>query len=261
MSLDEKTDLERMPTVLELAREVRHRLVSRHTGCLTVDYPEKSVSIHFCDGTVAPEGAVFLSCFTRNPVDFQFRTLKDRNPGRYVPGSSLLIEAIEAIDQKFLIRIWEQYADCRIVFRLDEDLHNTFVKQHLSTDSGLLRRLMRLAVSGSATIEPPTILIADEMDQIEKAFTARRWRDVLGVTHTTDAAEIKQAYRKLARRFHPDRWVNSADMKHRDRIERTFQHVSRAYIELHRPTQSRPVLMVGPKPKKSFWEKMSSIVR
>src|SRR5882672_12307775 len=98
-----------MATVLELAREVRHRLVSKDTGCLTVDYPASTVPIYLCDGTVAAERAVFLSCFARNPVDFQFQSTNSRNPGQYVPGASLLIEAIEAIDHKSLIRVWEPY--------------------------------------------------------------------------------------------------------------------------------------------------------
>jgi len=250
-----------MATVLELAREVRHRLVSKDTGCLTVDYPDNKVSIHLFEGTISTEPAVFLSCFARNPVDFKFTVAKSRHPGLYVPGASLLIETIEAIDHKFLIRVWEPYAEWRIVFRLDEELHNTFVKQHLASDTGLLRRLMRLAVSGSASIERPTILITEEMEQIEEAFTSGDWRKVLGVDHTSEHSEIKKAYRKLARRFHPDRWVTSGDMKHRDRIERTFQRVSRAYIELHRPSRSRPQFLIGPRTKQSFWKKVSALGR
>jgi len=157
--------------------------------------------------------------------------------------------------------VWEPYADWRIVFRLDEDLHNTFVKQHLASDSDILRRLLRLAVSGSAMLERPTILITEEMEQIEAAFTSGNWHKVLGIAHTSEKFEIKRAYRKLARRFHPDRWVTSSDMRHRDRIERTFQRVSRAYIELYRPSQARPQLLVGPQPKKSLWEKVSSLGR
>jgi len=250
-----------MPTVLELAREVRHRLVSKDTGCLTVDYPDSKVSIPVSHGAIAADGAVLLSCFSRNPDDFQFRAMERPGGGRYVPGASLLIEAIEAADHQCLLRVWEPYAEWRIVFRLDEDLHNTFVKQHLASGSGLLRRLMRLAVSGSATLERPTVLIAEKMAQIEQAFVSGDWHKVLGVGHASEKFEIKRAYRKLARRFHPDRWVTSADMRHRDRIERTFQHVSRAYIELYRPSPSRPQLLVGPKPKKSLWEKMSGLGR
>jgi hypothetical protein len=250
-----------MATVLELAREVRLRLVSKDTGCLTIDYPDSTVSIHFSDGTIATERPVFLSCFARHPVDFHFKPMEVQRPRQPDSGVSLLIDAIDAIDQKFLIRIWEPYTEWHIRYRMDEDLHNTNVKQHLHTDTGLLRRLMRLAVSGSATLERPTILISDEMDQIEKAFKTRNWPDVLGVHHTSIDAEIKQAYRRLARRFHPDRWVTSADMKQRDRIERTFQRVSRAYMELRRPRPTTPRLRIGPKPRRSLWEKMTDLIR
>jgi preprotein translocase subunit Sec63 len=118
---------------------------------------------------------------------------------------------------------------------------------------------MRLAVAGSATLERPTILIHEEMERIEEAFVSGNWHQVLGVDHASEKLEIKSAYRKLARRFHPDRWVNSGDMRHRDRIERTFQRVSRAYIELYRHSEARPQLLVGPKPKTSIWEKMSGL--
>jgi len=250
-----------MATVYELAREVRHRLVSKETGCLTVEFPDSSVSIQISDGTVAADRSVLLACFARNPVDFQFTPLKSRKSGQYVPGASLLIEAIEAIEQDNLIRIWEPYADWRILFRLDESLHNTFVKQHLSTDAEVLRRLMRLAVSGTATLQRPTLLISEEMQRIQEAYAAGNWHRVLGVGHKSEKSEIKQAYRKLARRFHPDRWVTSPDMRHRDRIEKTFQNVSHAYVALYRPRLARPQLLLGPKPKKSLWEKVSGLVR
>ena len=250
-----------MATVIEVAREIRHRLVSKETGCLKIEYPDGKVSIQLTDGTIAAERTGLMSCLSRNPVDFQFQLMERPTPGRYVPGASLLIEAIEAIDQKTLIRAWEPYAEWRIVFRLDEVLHNTFVKQHLTSNSDILRRMMRLAVSGSATLERPTILITEEMERIEEAYISGNWHKVLGVGHASERFEIKQAYRKLARRFHPDRWVTSADMRQRDRIERTFQRVSRAYVELYRPRQARPQLLVGPKPKQSLWQRVSGLGR
>jgi len=261
MSRPGNTDSVLMATVLELAQEVRHRLVSKATGCLTVDYPDGKAPIYFHDGKVAADRALFMSCLARNPVDFQFESMKNRNPGQYVPGASLLIEAIEAIEPRFLVRVWEPYSEWRIVFRLDEDLHNTFVKQHLTSSTDVLHRLMRLAVSGSATLERPSLPIGDQMANIEEAFTSGDWRKVLGVGQGSETSEIKQAYRKLARRFHPDRWISSADMRQRDRIERTFQHISRAYIELHRPHLPRPQRLVGARPKKSLWEKVSDLVR
>ena len=253
------TDLAGMATMIELAREIRHLLVSNETGCLTVEYPDKAVALHLAEGAIAAECAGLVSCLSRNPVDFQFKTMESPISERYVPGATLLLDAIEAIDQKVLVRLWEPYAEWRIVFRLDEEIHNTFVKQHLTSDSDILRRVLRLAVSGSATLERPTILLSEEMERIEEASISGNWHKVLGIGHSPERFEIKQAYRKLARRFHPDRWVTSVDMRHRDRIERTFQHVSRAYIELYRPRQARPQLLVGPKPKKSIWERVSDL--
>ena len=39
----------------------------------------------------------------------------------------------------------------------------------------------------------------------------RDYYEVLGVTKSASADEIKAAYRKLALKWHPDRWVNSSD--------------------------------------------------
>ena len=250
-----------MATVLELAREVRHRLVSKDTGCLTVEYIDDTVSIRFRDGTVATERTIFLSCFVRNPVDFRFESMEVRDPGNSGLGASLLIEAIEALDLKSLALSWEPYAEWRITSRMDPDIHNTFVREHLTTNVGQMRRLMRLAVSGSVALEPPRVLLTDEMEQIATAFDARNWREVLGVDHGKAHSEIKQAYRKLARRFHPDRWVTSGDMKMRDRIERTFQRVSYAYAELQRPSTTTLRLIAGTKPKHAIWKRMTSFVR
>ena len=85
-----------MATILELAREIRHRLVVKDTGCLTVDYDKDAVSIQFSEGAVTTERGKFLSCFGRDPLDFQFMTM-DVPTGEAGEGVSLLIEAIESI--------------------------------------------------------------------------------------------------------------------------------------------------------------------
>ena len=55
-------------------------------------------------------------------------------------------------------------------------------------------------------------------DYLDKDFYA-----VLGVTKTASADEIKKAYRKLARQFHPD--ANAGDPK----AEEKFKEISEAY--------------------------------
>ncbi|MEL0150524.1 MAG: DnaJ domain-containing protein, partial [Rhodobiaceae bacterium] len=47
--------------------------------------------------------------------------------------------------------------------------------------------------------------------------------DVLGVDRSVGAAELKSAYRKLAKKYHPD--VNPGD----EEAERRFKEVSHAY--------------------------------
>ena len=59
----------------------------------------------------------------------------------------------------------------------------------------------------------------------------RDYYDVLGVPSDADAAEIKRAYRQLARRYHPD---ISGD----DRAV-TFREVARAYEVLRNPERRR----------------------
>ncbi len=52
------------------------------------------------------------------------------------------------------------------------------------------------------------------------------WYQVLGVAPEADAAQIKQAYRKLAKQHHPDRNQGSADAAQR------FKQIQQAYETL-----------------------------
>jgi len=56
--------------------------------------------------------------------------------------------------------------------------------------------------------------------------------DILGVRHGASAAEIKQAYKLLARRWHPDREGGDAEK---------FVEVSKAYAMLYTQKPSRKV--------------------
>jgi hypothetical protein len=256
----ELSDNFRMATVLELAREIRHHLNSKDTGCLTVDYAGDTVTIYLSDGAITTGRTAFLSCFTRNPIDFRFKSMPVQNTSG--PGSSisLLIEAIEAIDQKFLVRAWDPHANWRIGYPRDPSIHNTFVRDHLGANTTHLRRLTRLVVSGSATLEAPNTLIVDEIREIEMAFETENWHEVLGLGDSADAIEIKKAYRKRARRFHPDRWVTSPDAKLRDRVERAFKIIGRAYGELSQSLPVAPQRLIGPKPRLALWRKLVGFI-
>jgi len=235
-----------MATILELAREIRHRLVAKDTGCLTVDYDQDAVSIHFCDGAVTTERGAFLSCFARDPLDFRFMTM-DVPAAESGAGVSLLIEAIESIEPTALERIWERYADWKIGFRLDPDIHNTLVKDHINIKAERLRRIMRLAVSGTLTLEPPRQPIGDDIKRIN-GVKGNEWHEILGIDPLSTEGEIKVAFRRLATRLHPDRWVTTSDPSLQTQAEQAFKRVSEAYNELIRPRPVAPQAL-PPKPK------------
>jgi hypothetical protein len=249
-----------MATILELAREIRHRLVAKDTGCLTVDYDKEAVSIHFCDGSVTTERGKFLSCFARDPLDFRFMTT-DVPSGESGAGVSLLIEAIESIEAASLERIWERYADWKIGFRLDPDIHNTLIKKHMNTEPERLRRIMRLAVSGSLTLEPPRQSIGDDIKRINE-IKGNEWHQILSVDPLSTEGEIKTAFRKLATRLHPDRWVTTGDQALKTQAEQAFKRVSEAYNELIKPRPIPPsALPPKPKPEGGLWQGIRKIGR
>ncbi len=249
-----------MATILELAREIRHRLVVRDTGCLTVDYDKDAVALHFCDGAVTTERGIFLSCFGRDPLDFRFMTM-DVPMRESGVGVSLLIEAIESIEAVSLERIWERYADWKIGFRLDPDIHNTLVKHHINKEPVRLRRLMRLAVSGTLTLEPPRASIGGDIKRIN-AICGTDWHRILGIDRSATEGEIRGAFRKLATRLHPDRWVAAADLNLQAQAEQAFKRVSEAYTELMKPRSiSRTALPPKPQPEKGLWSGIRKIGR
>ena len=62
----------------------------------------------------------------------------------------------------------------------------------------------------------------------------RDYYEVLGVAKTASADEIKSAYRKLALKWHPDRWVNGSDAEKKT-AEENFKEAAEAYSVLSDP--------------------------
>ena len=62
----------------------------------------------------------------------------------------------------------------------------------------------------------------------------RDYYEVLGVAKTASADEIKSAFKKLALKWHPDRWVSCTDAEKKT-AEENFKEASEAYEVLSDP--------------------------
>ena len=63
--------------------------------------------------------------------------------------------------------------------------------------------------------------------------TKRDYYEILGIEKNADAAKIKSAYRKLAKKYHPD--TNSGDAV----AEKKFKEVTEAYNILSDPEKKK----------------------
>ena len=59
--------------------------------------------------------------------------------------------------------------------------------------------------------------------------TKRDYYDVLGISRDADAAAIKRAYRKLAKKYHPDANINNPN---KDQAEEKFKEIQQAYDQI-----------------------------
>jgi curved DNA-binding protein CbpA len=78
--------------------------------------------------------------------------------------------------------------------------------------------------------------------------SAQRYHVVLGVSPTASLDEIKAAYRKLARQYHPD--LNPGSLDAEDR----FKEINAAYVDLSSRPLARPQIR-EPRPQRTEAER------
>lgn len=72
----------------------------------------------------------------------------------------------------------------------------------------------------------------------------RNYYDILGVAKSADTGTIKKAYRKLAKKYHPDTNAGNADAKQK------FEEVSEAYAVLSDSEKKKCMISLGIQPLK-----------
>jgi DnaJ-domain-containing protein 1 len=88
----------------------------------------------------------------------------------------------------------------------------------------------------------PVDLTAEQRTRIDSFFAELDTRDafaLLGVPRTADAKEVKRAYFKLSKDFHPDRFYGKQLGPYKDRLTKIFQALRAAFDLLSDPERRR----------------------
>ena len=67
--------------------------------------------------------------------------------------------------------------------------------------------------------------------QAQTDADGRTYHSILGVSMSASRADIRHAYRKLAGRWHPDKWAGGSKVE-QDTATQKFAHIAEAYANL-----------------------------
>jgi len=124
----------------------------------------------------------------------------------------------------------EQLPDAQVRFRVTLATPRGAVVDAPLAPTDFLRGRRRLRDRGTATASPRPPRAAPPLSPPPPEPPSSAWR-VLGVRPGADATEIKRAYRRLVRAYHPDLHPDASDPERRDLAER-FHAVTTAYRAL-----------------------------
>jgi curved DNA-binding protein CbpA len=94
------------------------------------------------------------------------------------------------------------------------------------------------AADAAAVVDPSLdldVALQREIIAFEARLTQSTYHEILGVGKGSDAKEIKRAYFRLSKQFHPDRYFRRNVGGHAVRLDRIFKHVALAYELLSDP--------------------------
>ena len=255
-------DEKNMATTLELARKIRDRIVNHSTGRLNITFADSLAAVDFSEGTIVTPPLALLQCLKEPPVRFDFLPMDIPEADELQSGAALLVEALDSIDDEALLEVWEAYRDWTILLIQDPDIHRTKVSDHLDESAGRLRQLLKPAVTGAVSLEPPVKRsIQDEMDFIRAATARDKYWEALSVDRTAGRDEIKHAYRELARQFHPDRWHSAKNDTMKGRIEQAFRDIQCCYENALKavPRRLAAVPPITPEPVRTESNRVATI--
>jgi curved DNA-binding protein CbpA len=110
------------------------------------------------------------------------------------------------------------------------------VKSSSAPQSAKVKQQSEIKPVEQQAAKPAPVEVRDEKAELDELFErlerATNYFQVLGVVRPTKDADIKRAYHSLAKRFHPDRFRNTADSQLYARIESAFAKIAQAYDTL-----------------------------